>query len=81
MPGGSDGSGLAKEVRRLRPSVKVLFTSGYTDNAIVRQGRLEPGVLLQKPHRRVDLSRMIRTALGPVPSYADAGEGARATRP
>jgi PAS domain S-box-containing protein len=66
MPGGSDGSELAKEVRRLRPSVKVLFTSGYTDNAIVRQGRLEPGVLLlQKPYRRVDLSRMIRTALGP----------------
>jgi PAS domain S-box-containing protein len=67
MPGGSDGSELAKEVRRLRPSVKVLFTSGYTDNAMVRQGRLEPGVLLlQKPYRRVDLSRMIRTALGPV---------------
>ncbi|HXW30388.1 MAG TPA: ATP-binding protein [Xanthobacteraceae bacterium] len=67
MPGGSDGSELAKEVRRLRPAVKVLFTSGYTDNAMVRQGRLEPGVLLlQKPYRRVDLSRMIRTALGPV---------------
>jgi nitrogen-specific signal transduction histidine kinase len=67
MPGGSDGSELAKEVRRLRPSVKVLFTSGYTDNAMVRQGRLEPGVLLlQKPYRRVDLSRMIRTALEPV---------------
>jgi PAS domain S-box-containing protein len=66
MPGGSDGSELAKEVRRLRPSVKVLFTSGYTDNAMVRQGRLEPGVLLlQKPYRRVDLSRMIRTALEP----------------
>jgi len=66
MPGGSDGSELAKEVRRLRPSVKVLFTSGYTDNAMVRQGRLDPGVpLLQKPYRRVDLSRMVRTALGP----------------
>jgi PAS domain S-box-containing protein len=82
MPGGSDGSELAKEVRRLRPSVRVLFTSGYTDNAIVRQGRLEPGVLLlQKPYRRVDLSRMIRTALGPVPGYADAGEGAPAAKP
>jgi CheY-like chemotaxis protein len=66
MPGGSDGS-LAEELRRLRPSVKVLFTSGYTDNAIVRQGRFEPGMLLQKPYRRVDLSRMIRKALGPPP--------------
>jgi PAS domain S-box-containing protein len=82
MPGGSDGSELAKEVRRLRPSVKVLFTSGYTDNAMVRQGRLEPGVLLlQKPYHRVDLSRMIRTALGRVPGYPEAGEGPRPEGP
>jgi hypothetical protein len=38
-------------------------------------------MLLQKPYRRVDLSRMIRTALGPVPGYADAGEGAPAAKP
>jgi PAS domain S-box-containing protein len=64
MPGSMDGSELARAVQGLRASVKVLFTSGYTDKAIVRQGRLEPGVLLlQKPYRRGELARMIRTAL------------------
>jgi PAS domain S-box-containing protein len=64
MPGSMDGSELARVVRRLKPSVKVLFTSGYTDKAIVREGGLEPGVLLlQKPYRRGELARMIRAAL------------------
>jgi hypothetical protein len=42
----------------------VLFTSGYTQDAIVHQGRLDAGVLLlAKPYRKSDLARMIRTAL------------------
>lgn len=64
MPGSMDGLELAKAVKGLRPSVKVLFTSGYTDRAVIRQGSLEAGVLLlQKPYRRGELARMIRTTL------------------
>jgi hypothetical protein len=38
--------------------------SGYTEDAILHQGRLDPGVLLlQKPFRKADLARMIRVAL------------------
>ncbi|PZA13322.1 hybrid sensor histidine kinase/response regulator [Rhodopseudomonas palustris] len=63
MPGGMNGRELADAVARLRP-VKVLYTSGYTENAIVHHGRLDPGVLLlSKPFRRADLARLVRTAL------------------
>jgi PAS domain S-box-containing protein len=64
MPGGMNGRQLADEVRRRRPDVKVLFTSGYTENAIVHHGRLDPGVnLLAKPYRKSDLARKIHEAL------------------
>jgi hypothetical protein len=44
-----------------RPGIKVLYTSGYTDNAIVHQGRLDPGVhLLQKPVASDRLGAMVR---------------------
>ena len=55
---------LADEVARRRPGLKVLFTSGYTENAIIHHGRLDPGVLLlAKPYRKSDLARMVRVAL------------------
>ena len=64
MPGGMSGHDLAEKVRALRTGVKVLYTSGYTDNAIVHQGRLDPGVLLlTKPYRKSQLATMIRRAL------------------
>ena len=64
MPGGMSGLQLAEEGRRLRPDLPVLFTSGYTENAINHQGRLEPGVqLLQKPYRRQELAAKVRQAL------------------
>ena len=64
MPGGINGRQLADIVVERRPSVKVLYTSGYTENAIVHHGRLDAGVLLlAKPYRRADLARMVRTAL------------------
>jgi hypothetical protein len=52
----------------------VLFTSGYTENAIVHHGRLDPGVLLlAKPYRNADLAGMIRRALGgPAPQAVPA---------
>jgi signal transduction histidine kinase/FixJ family two-component response regulator/HAMP domain-containing protein len=64
MPGGINGRQLADTVNLRRPAVKVLYTSGYTENAIVHHGRLDAGVLLlAKPYRRSDLARMVRTAL------------------
>lgn len=65
IPGGLSGRELALEVERRRPGVKVLYTSGYTDNAIVHHGKLDDGVmLLTKPYRRNQLAEMIRRALG-----------------
>jgi CheY-like chemotaxis protein len=64
MPGGMNGRQLADEVKKRRPAVRVLYTSGYTENAIVHHGRLDPGVtLLAKPYRKADLARMIREVL------------------
>ena len=64
LPGGYTGPQLAEEVLKRRPNMKVLFTSGYTEDAITHSGRLELGVhLLPKPFRRVDLARKLREAL------------------
>ena len=64
IPGGMSGPELATKVAAIRPGLKVLFTSGYTDNAIVHHGRLDDGVmLLTKPYRRNQLATMIRRAL------------------
>jgi signal transduction histidine kinase len=64
MPGGMNGRQLATEAVRRRPDLKVLYTSGYTENAIVHHGRLDAGVqLLPKPYLSADLARGIRTAL------------------
>ena len=64
MPGGMNGRQLADEAARRRPQIRTLFTSGYTENAIMHHGRLDPGVLLMaKPYRKPELARMIRTAL------------------
>ena len=62
--GTSNGFEALDLVRKLRPDLKVLFTSGYTENAIVHHGRLDSGVLLlAKPYRKSELARMIRKAL------------------
>jgi len=64
LPGGMNGRQLADAARRIRPALKILFTSGYTENAIVHHGRLDHGVLLlNKPYRRADLARKVRAAL------------------
>ncbi|MBR1198990.1 CHASE3 domain-containing protein [Bradyrhizobium sp. AUGA SZCCT0240] len=64
LPNGMSGRQLADEVVKHRPGIRVLYTSGYTDNAIVHQGRLDPGVLLlSKPYRKSQLAKMIRQAL------------------
>jgi signal transduction histidine kinase/CHASE3 domain sensor protein/CheY-like chemotaxis protein len=64
MPGGMTGRQLADETAKRRPGIKVLYTSGYTDNAIVHHGRLDKGVLLlTKPYRKSQLAKMVRLAL------------------
>jgi two-component system cell cycle sensor histidine kinase/response regulator CckA len=63
MPGMS-GRDLADRVLKLRRGIKVLFLSGYTDDAIVRYGMLEPGVaFLQKPYTPDSLLRKVREVL------------------
>jgi len=64
MPGSINGRQLAIEALRRRPSLKILYTSGYPENALVHNGCLDAGVLLlAKPYRKIDLAKMIRTAL------------------
>jgi CheY-like chemotaxis protein len=64
IPGGMNGRQLATEAQTRRPGLKILYTSGYTENAIVHHGRLDAGVLLlPKPYLSSDLARMLRTAL------------------
>lgn len=64
MPGAMNGRQLANELQRRKPELKVLFTSGYTENAIIHHGRLDTGVLLlAKPYRKSDMGAMIRKAL------------------
>jgi PAS domain S-box-containing protein len=64
LPGGMSGRELADEARRLRPELKVLFTSGYTSDAIVHHGRIDEGVdFLGKPYKRADLARKLREVL------------------
>jgi PAS domain S-box-containing protein len=64
MPGAITARELADQTRELQPGVKVLFTSGYTQNAVVHGGRLDDGVeLISKPYRRDQLARRLRRLL------------------
>jgi CheY-like chemotaxis protein len=64
LPGGINGKHLADAVRKRRPDLRVLFTSGYARNAIVHDGRLDPGVLLiTKPFTYAALASRIRDVL------------------
>jgi two-component system cell cycle sensor histidine kinase/response regulator CckA len=58
------GPELAHQIGRLRPGIKIIFTSGYTDDAIIRQGVLDPAIaFIQKPYRPKALARKIREVL------------------
>ncbi len=60
MPGGMNGPALADAAHELRPQLPVLFTSGYTENTMVRDGRLGAGMqFLGKPYRRAELARRV----------------------
>ena len=64
MPGSMNGRQLAERLMAGRPSLRVLFTSGYSAGAIPLQGRAGHGIpLLTKPYRRSELARMLRRCL------------------
>ncbi|MEX3968423.1 PAS domain S-box protein [Paraburkholderia sp. EG286B] len=65
MPGPLKSPDMARQALEMLPHLKVLFTSGYTQNAIVHGGRLDDGVeLISKPYSRDQLARKIRNVLG-----------------
>ncbi|MCK0195309.1 PAS domain S-box protein [Ancylobacter sp. 6x-1] len=83
MPGPIKATELARAAVARLPGVKVLFTSGYTENAIVHAGRLDDGVeLIGKPYTREALAGKLRQLLGnrsaslaqtaPTPSVAES---------
>ncbi|MBT6860054.1 MAG: response regulator, partial [Rhodospirillaceae bacterium] len=64
LPGGFGGHDLAREFVARNPGVKVVFMSGYTENAVVHQGRLDEDIiLLQKPFTQGQLARQLKVAL------------------
>ena len=63
MPGGITGYQLADELRKMRPNLKVLFTSGYTELATAGNHQSRKDGLLSKPYRKQDLGNAIRAAL------------------
>ena len=65
LPGGRDGVALAREARRRRPALKVLLTSGYTEQSLPPQDGTEPGfAFLSKPYHRAQLASRLQALLG-----------------
>ncbi|MFO1108545.1 MAG: PAS domain S-box protein [Bradyrhizobium sp.] len=66
MPGSMNGRQLAEQMMAARPSLRVLFTSGYAYDAMQAQGRAGHGIpMLSKPYRKAELARMLRRCLDP----------------
>ena len=64
LPGGMNGRQLAEEAQKRRPDLKVLFTTGYARNAIIHDGRLDPGVeLITKPFTQAAIAAKLRDIL------------------
>lgn len=64
MSGGMNGKQLAEQALILRPGLKILYTSGYTEDVILHHGRLDAGAeLLSKPYARSELAQKLRDVL------------------
>jgi CheY-like chemotaxis protein len=71
MPGQLNSRDLGRKAQQKLPGLPILFTSGYTDNAIVHAGRLDHGVeLLSKPFTREELAQKLRLLLDRTSSTA-----------
>jgi hypothetical protein len=72
MPGPLNTREFARLAKEMLPDIHILFTSGYTHNAIVHNGRLDEGVeLLSKPYRKDELARKLHELLGMRTELAD----------
>jgi PAS domain S-box-containing protein len=64
LPGGMTGAQVAAQAKAMRPTLRVLFTTGYARNAIIHHGRLDKGVdLITKPYTFSDLAAKVRDVL------------------
>ncbi len=71
MPGATTSTQLAELARETHPAIRVLFTSGYTEDAVIHDGKLAEGVsLLSKPYSRDELARALRAVLAQAPRPA-----------
>ena len=67
LPGGINGRQVADAGRAVRPGLKILFITGYAENAVVANGYLEPGMhLLTKPFSMEMLASRIKDTIGNV---------------
>ena len=79
---GINGRQLAEQAQKRRPGLKVLFTTGYSRNAIVHQGRLDPGVeMIQKPITQEGLAARIRDLLDARPARSGDLDSSRTALP
>jgi CheY-like chemotaxis protein len=68
MPGGLTGFALAREARQFCPDLKVLYATGYADEAVQRHHPAVEAPLLRKPYRLNDLAREVERIIGEPPS-------------
>ena len=81
MPG-MNGRELAQRISEIRPNVKVLYMSGYTENVIGHNGMLDAGIrLLQKPFNLRDLKSIVREVLDATPTPLEVAMNTQSTRP
>ena len=81
MPG-MNGRELAQRISEIRPNVKVLYMSGYTENVIGHNGMLDPGVrLLQKPFNLRDLRSKVREVLDATPTPPEVAMSMQSAEP
>lgn len=64
LPGGMNGIEVAEKAKQIHPNIKVFFTTGYAENAVIHHGMLDPGAtVLNKPYRRAELLEQVRAIL------------------
>ena len=75
MPGGLDGTELANRARVIRPALKIVYTTGYAEAAVLHAGNVGAATnLVSKPYDRSELDRKIRLCLDGDPATAAAGD-------
>jgi PAS domain S-box-containing protein len=81
MPG-MNGRELAQRISEIRPNVKVLYMSGYTENVIGHNGMLDAGIrLLQKPFNLRDLKSIVREVLDATPTPPEVAMNTQSAQP